>query len=479
MEAGLNILQTVFICTCVGVGAMTFSSDADKLLLKPIERMIAKMETIKDNPLEAMRLGDLEFRREELEHTKRKEQLADLNRLQKLWHLVTKTQVKEPMETVILEKTIIKLGGLLALGFGEAGAEIIGQNMGSNAGVDAMVPGCRVDAIFGFCSIHHFSAINQVLKEKVMIFVNQVGEIVHGCVDDYNGAANKNIGESFLLIWRISGHDKQDQTKLADMAVMSFVRIITELNKSAVLAAYRKHPGIQQRVADYRVSLGYGLHCGWAIEGAIGSDFKIDASYLSPNVNVAALLDAATAEYGVWILLSHLMLRMCSVDLAMRCRLIDHITAKSAEQPLRVFTIDLDYMRLDIESKQGIRFIKNRFKIRQIREIRKQEKWSEEYCVCDAFDEDFDVCMMRERYSPEFFRRFAAGYRNYETGSWKVARDLFFTCHFSPRRDVGSKPWVAESEWPVDAPTRVLLKFMEKHDFKAPADWQGFRRLNI
>ena len=36
---------------------------------------------------------------------------------------------KEPMETVMLEKTIIKLGGLLALGFGEAGAEVIGQNM--------------------------------------------------------------------------------------------------------------------------------------------------------------------------------------------------------------------------------------------------------------------------------------------------------------------------------------------------------------
>ncbi len=36
---------------------------------------------------------------------------------------------KEPMETVILEKTIIKLGGLLVLGFGEAGAEIIGQNL--------------------------------------------------------------------------------------------------------------------------------------------------------------------------------------------------------------------------------------------------------------------------------------------------------------------------------------------------------------
>lgn len=29
-------------------------------------------------------------------------------------------------------------------------------------------------------------------------------------------------------------------------------------------------------------------------KGAIGSSFKIDASYLSPNVNMAARLEAAT-----------------------------------------------------------------------------------------------------------------------------------------------------------------------------------------
>ena len=30
----------------------------------------------------------------------------------------------------------------------------------------------------------------------------------------------------------------------------------------------------------WQVTLGFGLHCGWAIEGAIGSEYKIDASYL-------------------------------------------------------------------------------------------------------------------------------------------------------------------------------------------------------
>lgn len=160
MEAALSMLQTIFICFAVGLGAALFYSDANKLLLNPIERMIHKMETIKDNPLEAMKLGDLEYRREEIEHAKRKEQMAKKSACWKFFCMpYYMKKVKEPMETVILEKTIIKLGGLLALGFGEAGAEIIGQNMkgGHSAGVNAMVPGQKVDAIIGFCNIRNFT----------------------------------------------------------------------------------------------------------------------------------------------------------------------------------------------------------------------------------------------------------------------------------------------------------------------------------
>jgi hypothetical protein len=35
-----------------------------------------------------------------------------------------------------------------------------------------------------------------------MIFVNNIGEVVHSIVDRYGGAANKNIGDAFLLVWK-------------------------------------------------------------------------------------------------------------------------------------------------------------------------------------------------------------------------------------------------------------------------------------
>jgi class 3 adenylate cyclase len=45
---------------------------------------------------------------------------------------------------------------------------------------------------------------------------------------------------------------------------------------------------------DFRIKMHFGMHIGWAIEGAIGSELKIDASYLSPNVNLASRLNAVS-----------------------------------------------------------------------------------------------------------------------------------------------------------------------------------------
>jgi hypothetical protein len=40
-----------------------------------------------------------------------------------------------------------------------------------------------------------------------MVYVNTLAEIVHSRVDEYGGAANKNIGEAFLLVWKFDSLD--------------------------------------------------------------------------------------------------------------------------------------------------------------------------------------------------------------------------------------------------------------------------------
>jgi hypothetical protein len=50
---------------------------------------------------------------------------------------------EEPMETTMLESTLSKIGALLALGFGEAGSEIIAKNMEKGDDVNPMLPGIK------------------------------------------------------------------------------------------------------------------------------------------------------------------------------------------------------------------------------------------------------------------------------------------------------------------------------------------------
>ncbi len=140
-----------------------------------------------------------------------------------------------------------------------------------------------------------------------MLFVNNIGDIVHTMVDRFQGAANKNIGDAFLLVWKllpdkyqlkenndITYVDKVYISTMADYAVLSFMKIQGKLNREPKILAYRKEERLQERMKGYKVKMGFGLHVGWGIEGAIGSEFKIDASYLSPNVNMASRLEAAT-----------------------------------------------------------------------------------------------------------------------------------------------------------------------------------------
>merc|ERR1719326_1878204 len=123
---------------------------------------------IRDNPLKAMKMADEETKAEEIKKAKRKKKMEE-DRWEKLKGRFRSESAhhkkQEPMETVVLEKTIIKLGSLLALGFGEAGADIIAQNMHGvdSACVDAMVEGSRVECIIGVVRIQNFSIATEVL----------------------------------------------------------------------------------------------------------------------------------------------------------------------------------------------------------------------------------------------------------------------------------------------------------------------------
>lgn len=471
-EAFLGIVQTVFVVIVLAIGALLFSRDVDQLVLLPIERMISKVETIRQDPLYAIKLGHEKMGAEQQAASSagsktslplRRTLTAKEKRLKKKKLIEAR---KATLETKILENAIIKLGSLLALGFGEAGTEIIGANLDDdNATVNAMIPGSKVEAIYGFCGLRNFSTVTEVLQEKTMVFVNQVAEIVHRIVDEHMGHPNKNVGEAFLLVWRISSCTKEMRPKTAGLAILSFVKVVVELARDWQLAEYRTHPALLARLPNFRVSLGYGLHLGWSIEGAIGSEFKIDASYLSPHVNVACRLEAATSEYGVTMLVSEPLVRSCEPQMSRHFRPIDHVKLQGAKKATRLFTVDLHHEILTVEPVATARRRNrmNRAQERQERETRKMSILQDSFQVHDAFNTDKNVRRMREFFFLDFFRAFEKGYLNYEAGEWDVAAKV-----------LGGTRTMLGVE---DGPSRTLLEYMRLFDFEAPLGWPGWRDL--
>eukprot|EP00935_MAST-01C_sp_MAST-1C-sp1_P000748 g748.t1 len=418
----------------------------------------------------------------------------------------------------MLQDVLSKTAQLLSLGFGEAGAAIIKHNLTANAELNPLLPGVKVYAVFGFCDIRRFTDTTECLQEDVMVFVNKIGTIVHDICHAYGGSANKNIGDAFLLAWKVDKPDSNmdldlkkepdwhrsdsnsannstnnstnnsasnsasnstnnspqtstcipntnmtgtatgttgtasasagaasvaspeetanamasmisssirdsahgpdsssvamsnrpsmrlrrrsnrsstssavnadtsnsrrlglrrqqselrgdfskfqrrrrnsDLRTLKDLqrdnlarervsnALMSFLRTIVALEKSnrepTGLGFYARQQSIRARFGEgFEVKLGYGLHIGWSIEGAIGSMHKIDATYLSPHVNMAARLEAATKQFGVPLLFSSDFYACLPEEATSRCRKLDEVTVKGSTQPLGIYTFDI------------------------------------------------------------------------------------------------------------------------------------------
>mmetsp|Transcript_29512 Transcript_29512/g.44865 ORF Transcript_29512/g.44865 Transcript_29512/m.44865 type:complete len:209 (+) Transcript_29512:2044-2670(+) len=206
---------------------------------------------------------------------------------------------------------------------------IIGQNMTQGGDMDPIIPGNKEHCIFGFCIIDDFTETTEALQTDIMGYVNKIAEITHSCVDEYHGSTNKNIGEAFLCVWKFDNpleielmEGKYNNLEIcienkiiADLSVYAFLKCIAKLNKYEHILKYNEDERLLNMLGDdFKVRMGFGLHQGWAIEGSIGSYFKIDASYLSPNVNMASRLEAATKQFGAEILISHDLKAILSDD---------------------------------------------------------------------------------------------------------------------------------------------------------------------
>lgn len=547
-QALFSILTTIFVAIMMIGGAVVINNDAERMVIAPIERMMNMVEAVAEDPLSPFYF----------EHD-------------------TKPGAGD-YETRLLETTVEKITGLLRVGFGEAGAGIISANLrnrDSGAAINPLLPGVRMYAIFGFCDIHHFEDINQSLGGDVLTFVNTIAEIVHNSVHTWSGQCNKNLGNAFVIVWRIgdeqslqsapgagrnragsfegptrksvaaglenalAGVDENGETKrkaysvdlrripgvdtLADHALIAYLKIIAEINRSKRVLKYRKEPRLTKSLREeFKVRMGFGLHAGWAIEGAVGSIQKVDATYLSPHVNMSARLETSSRQYGVPLLASQDFFDLLSNEAQQLCRRLDVVTVKGSEVPIGIYTYDA-FQDQDFKEDTAKKLNKGRrLSDKDLNSSKdmvapppppspmpssakaggrkgitaedpnstKESPVSSKKATLsfkpgavekpvsfltpedrtgDVFENDYDVLTLRAHVNTDFLETFKEGVQMYLAGDWMEAKSMLEKADGMMAKLVPSQGG--------DGPSRTLLNYMGNCEFKAPPSWKGFRPL--
>jgi len=469
-QASIHLL--VFVLFMLVLLSTQFTGDAQRLVLAPIENMMAIVSMVAEDPLE-----DFDFK---------------------------SLPKSGDYETHVVQIAIEKITAILRVGFGVAGAEIISSNMavegGGSAVLNPMIPGKRVYSLFGFCDILSFDKCTEMLEDEIMTFVNSIARIVHGEVSRWGGTCNKNLGNAFLMVWRIgdekalseynrggvrrrassgsfSGHEAMatnvkasrrseiDLNRipgldvLADKALVGFLKVIVEINRDIQLLSYRDD---ERLLSDngkvFTPRMGFGLHAGWAIEGAVGSLQKVDATYLSPHVNMAARMEAATRQFGVSTLITRNFFKLMSPEAQVQCRKIDVVTVKGSNVPMPIYTYDTFQSQVFPELRAP------KFSMLNVQDVLNMQAESYESSMWMT---DPDLTQLRCLATPRFKCAFEKGLDDYLGGRWSDAREsLEKADHMMASNDIGG-----------DGPSRAILKYMKSYDWDCPSDWKGHRPL--
>jgi len=84
--------------------------------------------------------------------------------------------------------------------------------------------------------------------------------------------------------------------------------------------------------------------------------------------------------------------------------------------------------------------------------------------LSNKFELDPDLAVMRKPFTQEFFDAFNSGFKDYIEGRWDNAKIKLER--------------IEEIRGAPDGPTLSLRRIMHEHNFKAPADWEGWRELD-
>jgi len=441
-DALMNIFTTLFVGLILTVAAVMFTADTQKILIGPITKMVLIIKTLADDPLKKI---------------EKEEKTED-------------SDIRKEESTYVLEETVAKISALLQLSFGEDGADILSKNITSGEGeLNLMRPGNKVSLVIQVIKVENFTLVSECLQEESHIFINKLSNIIHTCCKEWGGLVSKNLQGSFLLVWKLPEVSEKDtdeddlsnpamqRTDLANRALVSTIKTIAEIRRSAEIQAYKVHPRIISRFGPtFAPELTIGIHIGWAIEGVIGSDFKIDPAYLSPHISVGYNLVEARKEYGSSILMSEDFYGYLSVKAKNCCRRIDTVYVNYLPNTFGLYTFDITEKELPAPDTHYIGKLIKLAKLDAVNVENFQHKG-----VDYMFTLDSDITGLQQDIPQHFFDSFRHAYVDYISGQWEEAKEFLEK---------------ALTDIHEDGPSLSIKRYIEEKG-KPAEDWPKSREL--
>eukprot|EP00590_Aulacoseira_subarctica_P011267 CAMPEP_0172437614 /NCGR_PEP_ID=MMETSP1064-20121228/72353_1 /TAXON_ID=202472 /ORGANISM="Aulacoseira subarctica , Strain CCAP 1002/5" /LENGTH=885 /DNA_ID=CAMNT_0013186105 /DNA_START=2352 /DNA_END=5007 /DNA_ORIENTATION=+ len=457
-----SIYLTLFLIFVLRALSSLSNNDARELILTPLEEMVQMVNRVASDPL------------------------ADLSSKDSV---VT----EGPHEIQVVRLAIQKITSLLRVGFGVAGAEIISSNMdveGDEGTVfKPMIPGSRIYAIFGFCDIHAFDLYTERLEDEIMAFVNSVARIVHEEVTRWGGHCNKNLGNAFLMVWRIGDEDGL-KTATGKTRRQSAAKVMVNSKKSRSAFAevdLKRMPGESytsmiwsdmidhsdrvrslifltslRTVLEISASTGLDVLSDKALIGFLKVIVEINRdrqvlSYrrnkrLSPHVNMAARMEAASRQFGLSILMTERFHELLSPEAQRYCRKVDVVTVKGSNIPMPIYTYETMqnqiFPALQVPKFSGL----------DLKTVLSQQAL--DYTPLD-WTQDPDLVQLRIQSTLAFRTAFDGGLQCYLSGQWYQARTLLEQADLL----------MSGNDSGFDGPSRVLLQYMRARDWICPEGW--------
>jgi hypothetical protein len=439
-------------------------------------------------------------------------------------------------ETERLITAVTKITDLLRKCWGVAGAGIISSNLQRNIKGDTVVfnptvPGKLVYALFGFVGINDYGHFLKNLDNDVMDLISDIAKVLHNEVYRWglgdSGQCNKNLGGAFLMVFRIGDVDevrkKNDEAKkvifssqdtlqtslkrskkaislenelksiqlsslpginaFGDRAILGLLKAFTGINREPTVKNWENDYRLGAGVGAISIGLKFGMDAGWAVEGAVGSQYKVDATYLSSHVNMASRMMSACKQYRLTILLSKAVQELVSKECRKKLRHIDTVYVKGSKMKQQVYTYDARATGVDF-------FLNSRTEEQATREA---DRYTPQ-----IWQRDQDLQEIRAHVTRDFSIAYENGLKLYLLGKWKDAlhqleraNELMIRDYVDSGRvelastlkrkilDISTKDADAIHMREVygDGPCMTLIAYIKNRDCKAPSNWDGVREL--